>query len=55
MQSLYLDVVQYEPDLLKEVVDLMTEKKLRVRLPLEELDVLCEPVVEEDDAEADAD
>ena len=40
--------------MLKEVVDLMAEKKLRVRLPLEELDVLCEPVAEDEDMDVDA-
>ncbi|KAM8920996.1 nuclear exosome regulator NRDE2 [Pelodytes ibericus] len=39
---LYLDAVEYFPDQLQEIVDLMTEKELRVRLPLEELDLLLE-------------
>ena len=41
-QALYLDAVQYFPDEVQEVVDLMTEKELRVRLPLEELELLLE-------------
>lgn len=41
-QALYLDAVEYFPDELQEVVDLMTEKELRVRLPLEELELLLE-------------
>lgn len=41
-KALYLDAVEYFPDELQEVVDLMTEKELRVRLPLEELELLLE-------------
>ncbi|XP_018414025.1 PREDICTED: protein NRDE2 homolog [Nanorana parkeri] len=39
---LYMDAVEYFPEQLQEVADLMTEKELRVRLPLEELDLLLE-------------
>ncbi|XP_027787305.2 nuclear exosome regulator NRDE2 isoform X1 [Marmota flaviventris] len=39
---LYMDAVEYFPDELQEVLDLMTEKELRVRLPLEELELLLE-------------
>ncbi|XP_075700483.1 nuclear exosome regulator NRDE2 [Rhinoderma darwinii] len=39
---LYLDAVEYFPDRLQEIIDLMIEKELRVRLPLEELDLLLE-------------
>ncbi|XP_005390339.1 PREDICTED: protein NRDE2 homolog [Chinchilla lanigera] len=39
---LYLDAVEYFPDQLQETLDLMTEKELRVRLPLEELELLLE-------------
>ena len=39
-QMIYLDFVQYFPEKLEEVVDLLVEKELRVRLPLEELDLL---------------
>ncbi|XP_003472393.1 nuclear exosome regulator NRDE2 [Cavia porcellus] len=39
---LYLDAVEYFPDQLQEILDLMTEKELRVRLPLEELELLLE-------------
>ncbi|CAG0918777.1 unnamed protein product [Notodromas monacha] len=52
-KSVYLDVVQYCQEMLKEVVDLMQEKLMRVRLPLEELDVLCEDLEEELDAKND--
>ena len=38
-----MDVVEYVPGSLKEVVGLMQEKELRMRFPLEELDVLLEP------------
>ncbi|XP_004584621.2 nuclear exosome regulator NRDE2 isoform X1 [Ochotona princeps] len=41
-KALYLDAVEYFPDALQEVLDLMTEKELRVRLPLEELELLLE-------------
>ncbi|KAI4568516.1 hypothetical protein MJT46_008314 [Ovis ammon polii x Ovis aries] len=41
-KALYLDAVEYFPDEVQEVVDLMTEKELRVRLPLEELELLLE-------------
>ncbi|XP_062296230.1 nuclear exosome regulator NRDE2 [Scomber scombrus] len=41
-KGLYMDAVQLFPDQLQEFVDLMTEKELRVRLPLEELDILLE-------------
>lgn len=37
-----MDAVEYFPDEMQEVVDLMTEKELRVRLPLEELELLLE-------------
>lgn len=41
-QSLYMDGVQLLPERLQEFVDVMTEKELRLRLPLEELDILLE-------------
>ncbi|NWI11600.1 NRDE2 protein, partial [Crypturellus soui] len=39
---LYMDAIEYFPDQLQEAVDLMTEKELRVRVPMEELDLLLE-------------
>ncbi|KFO88716.1 Protein NRDE2, partial [Buceros rhinoceros silvestris] len=39
---LYMDAVEYFPEDLQETLDLMTEKELRVRVPLEELDLLLE-------------
>ncbi|XP_017650731.1 protein NRDE2 homolog isoform X2 [Nannospalax galili] len=39
---LYMDAMEYFPDELQEILDLMTEKELRVRLPLEELELLLE-------------
>uniref|UniRef100_A0A3B5M2T3 Uncharacterized protein n=1 Tax=Xiphophorus couchianus TaxID=32473 RepID=A0A3B5M2T3_9TELE len=42
VKGLYMDAVQLFPDHLQEFVDLMTEKELRLRLPLEELDILLE-------------
>lgn len=41
-KAIYLDGVTYFPYLLKEINDLMAEKQLLIRLPLEELDVLLE-------------
>ncbi|KAK5916381.1 hypothetical protein CgunFtcFv8_011371 [Champsocephalus gunnari] len=41
-KGLYMDAAQLFPEHLQEFVDLMTEKELRVRLPLEELDILLE-------------
>lgn len=37
-----MDAVDYFPDEMQVVLDLMTEKELRVRLPLEELELLLE-------------
>ncbi|XP_006879184.1 PREDICTED: protein NRDE2 homolog [Elephantulus edwardii] len=42
VKVLYMDAVEYFPDELQEIVDLMTEKELRVRLLLEELELLLE-------------
>ncbi|XP_060476513.2 nuclear exosome regulator NRDE2 isoform X1 [Panthera onca] len=39
---LYLDAVEHFPEEMQEVLDLMTEKELRVRLPVEELALLLE-------------
>uniref|UniRef100_A0A8D1RNF7 Protein NRDE2 homolog n=1 Tax=Sus scrofa TaxID=9823 RepID=A0A8D1RNF7_PIG len=39
---LYMDAVEHFPDEMQEILDLMTEKELRVRLPLEELELLLE-------------
>lgn len=41
-KGLYMDAVLLFPAHLSEFVDLMTEKELRLRLPLEELDILLE-------------
>ncbi|XP_056282984.1 nuclear exosome regulator NRDE2 isoform X2 [Pseudoliparis swirei] len=41
-KGLYMDAVQLFPEHLQEFVDLITEKELRLRLPLEELDILLE-------------
>ncbi|XP_020774937.2 nuclear exosome regulator NRDE2 isoform X1 [Boleophthalmus pectinirostris] len=41
-KGLYMDAIQLFPEHLQEFVDLMTEKELRLRLPLEELDILLE-------------
>ncbi|XP_048217921.1 nuclear exosome regulator NRDE2 isoform X2 [Perognathus longimembris pacificus] len=39
---LYMDAMEYFPDELQEILDLMTEKELRVRMPMEELELLLE-------------
>ncbi|XP_074091616.1 nuclear exosome regulator NRDE2 isoform X2 [Macrotis lagotis] len=39
---LYMDAVDYFPDQIQEILDLMTEKELRVRVPIEELELLLE-------------
>lgn len=41
-QGLYMDAVQLFPERVQEFLDLMTEKELRLRLPMEELDILLE-------------
>jgi len=40
VQSLYVDCVRLVDSMLQEVTDLMTEKEIRLRVPLEELDLL---------------
>lgn len=37
-----MDGVQLFPGRMQELVDVMTEKELRLRLPVEELDILLE-------------
>jgi len=39
-KALYIDAIQYVPDMMQDVLDLMIEKELRVRTPVEELDLL---------------
>ncbi|XP_059504943.1 nuclear exosome regulator NRDE2 isoform X1 [Stegostoma tigrinum] len=39
---LYLDAVRHLPGQLQEILDLMTEKEIRIRVPLEELEILME-------------
>ncbi|NXL90840.1 NRDE2 protein, partial [Alectura lathami] len=41
-KALYMDAVEYFPEQLQETLDLMTEKELRVRVPMEELDLLLQ-------------
>ncbi|XP_042203709.1 nuclear exosome regulator NRDE2-like isoform X2 [Homarus americanus] len=42
VKSVYLDCARLMPSMLKEIMNLLSEKGLRVRLPLEELQVLTE-------------
>lgn len=37
-----MDAMEYFPDELQENLDLMAEKELRVRVPIEELELLLE-------------
>ncbi|XP_041071203.1 nuclear exosome regulator NRDE2 isoform X1 [Carcharodon carcharias] len=39
---LYLDAVGHLPGQLQEILDLMTEKEIRIRIPIEELEILME-------------
>ncbi|XP_078090594.1 nuclear exosome regulator NRDE2 [Mustelus asterias] len=39
---LYLDAVGHLPGQLQEILDLMTEKEIRIRVPVEELEILME-------------
>ncbi len=41
-QGLYMDAVQLFPERVQEFLDLMTEKELRLRVPMEEVDILLE-------------
>lgn len=42
LQGLYMDAVQLFPERVQEFLDLMTEKELRLRVPMEEVDILLE-------------
>ncbi|KAG6934970.1 NRDE-2, necessary for RNA interference, domain containing [Chelydra serpentina] len=42
VKVLYMDAIEYFPDQLQETLDLMSEKELRVRVPIEELELLLE-------------
>lgn len=42
MQMLYYDAVRYFPEELSKVVEVMEEKELRIRAPLEEVKLLLE-------------
>ena len=41
-KGLYMDAVQLFPEHVQEFLDLMTEKELRLRVPMEEVDILLE-------------
>ena len=41
-QVLYMDEIQYLPDELQDIVDLMTEKEIRLHVPLEEVELLLQ-------------
>lgn len=53
LQSVYLDCIRLQPGMLREVVRLLSEKGMRVRLPLEELQVLTEAELEFEDEKND--
>lgn len=42
LQVLYMDAVQHIPDDIQDIVDLMTEKEIRLHAPLEEIELLQE-------------
>ncbi|KAK2878739.1 hypothetical protein Q8A67_019530 [Cirrhinus molitorella] len=42
VKGLYMDAVQMFPERVQEFLDLMTEKELRLRVPMEEVDILLE-------------
>ncbi|MBN3294897.1 NRDE2 protein, partial [Amia calva] len=42
VKGLYMDAVAHFPERVQEYMDLMTEKELRLRVPMEEVDVLLE-------------
>lgn len=42
LQGLYMDAVQLFPERVQEFLDLMTEKQLRLWVPMEEVDILLE-------------
>jgi len=39
---LYMDAVQHIPDDIQDIVDLMTEKEIRLHAPLEEIELLLQ-------------
>ena len=41
-QTLYMDAARLLPDDLQDIVDLMVEKEIRVRAPLEEIELLMQ-------------
>ncbi|RXG61097.1 Protein NRDE2-like protein [Armadillidium vulgare] len=50
-KCLYLDCISFLPEKMDEIFRMMTEKGIRIRLPLEELDLLLEE--EKEDLEAE--
>lgn len=42
LQVLYMDAVQKLPEDVQDIVDLMTEKEIRLRAPLEEIELLLQ-------------
>jgi hypothetical protein len=43
LQAIYLDAVcLFSGDKVEEIVDIMTEKEIRLQIPLEEVDILME-------------
>jgi hypothetical protein len=43
-KGLYLEAIKYVPDKFNEIIGLLSSKEIRVRLPIEELDMLLEPI-----------
>ncbi|XP_070578524.1 LOW QUALITY PROTEIN: nuclear exosome regulator NRDE2-like [Ptychodera flava] len=51
-KAIYMDAVQYFPEDFQQIVDLMMEKEIRVRAPVEEVELLMQAKQQESDVEA---
>lgn len=41
-KALYMDAIAYFPEMMTEIIEIMSQKELVVRLPMEELDLLLQ-------------
>ena len=46
---MYLEAVEYLPEKFNEIVGLISNKEIRVRIPVEELDMMLEPIKSKND------
>lgn len=53
-KDFYLDVIRKRPNEVERLVDMMVEKDLRIRLPLEELEILIRAAKEADISDSTA-